>query len=142
MSKTEILGPVAEVNQAAEKVFASFSDLSNFTKNLPEDKRDQVTATPDTLVAAVQGFQLGIRVAERLPFETIRLEQYGATPLFPFTIWIHLKDLSDGRSSLQLEFHAELNMMFKMMLEPKLKEGIVKITEQIAAGINNQAANS
>ena len=142
MSKTEILGPVAELNQPAEKVFASFSDLSNFTKSLPEDKRDQVTATPDTLVATVQGLQLGIRVVERTPFEVIRLEQYGATPLFPFTIWIRLKDLADGKSSLQLEFHAELNLMFKMMLEPKLKEGIVKITEQIAAGINREVPNS
>jgi hypothetical protein len=141
MSKTEILGPVAEVNQPAEKVFATFSDLSNFTKNLPEDKRDQVTATPDTLVAMAQGMQLGIQVVARVPFETIRFEQYGATPLFPFTLWIHLKDLLDGRSSLQLEFHAELNMLFKMMLEPKLKDGIAKITEQIAAGINQQGAN-
>ena len=141
MSKTEILGPVAELNQPADKVFAAFSDLSNFTKNLPEDKRDQITATPDTLTATAQGMQLGIRVVERVPCEMIRFEQHGATPLFPFTLWIYLKDLPDGHSSLQLEFHAELNMLFKMMLEPKLKDGIAKITEQIAAGINQQLPN-
>ena len=142
MSKTEIIGPVAELNQTAENVFAAFSDVSNFTKNLPEDKRDQVIATPDTLTIMAQGMQLGIRVVERIPYKEIRFEQYGATPLFPFTLWIRLEDLEGGRSSLQLEFHAELNMLLKMMLEPKLKDGIIKITEQIAAGINQQQANS
>ena len=138
MSKTEVLGKKVQVNQPAERVFTAFSDLSNFTKNLPEEHRDKVSANVDTLVVKAQGFELGIRVVERTPNSLVRFEHYGAQTLFPFTIWIHIGEVGIGASTLQIELQAELNMMMKMMLGSKLQEGVDKITEQMAAGMNGQ----
>ena len=138
MANTEVKGQKVQVNQPAERVFAAFSDLSNFSKNLPEEHRDKVVATPDTLVIQAQGVELGIQAAERVPCSLLRFEPYGSQKLFPFTFWMHIESIDQGRATLQLELHAELNMMMKMMLGSKLKEGIDKLTEQFAAGLNGQ----
>jgi carbon monoxide dehydrogenase subunit G len=138
MSKTEVLGKKAQVNQPAERVFAAFSDLSKFTEKLPSEHRDKVRADSDTLVVQAQGLEFGIRVAERTPCSCVRFEHWGAQTLFPFTIWIHIGDAGADASTLQIELQAELNMMMKMMLGTKLQEGVDQITEQLAAGINGQ----
>ena len=138
MSNTEVKGQKVQVNQPAEKVFAAFSDLSNFSKNLPEEHRDKVTATPDTLVIQAQGVELGIQAAERVPCSLLRFEPYGSQKLFPFTFWMYIESIDQGHATIQLELHAELNMMMKMMLGSKLKEGIDKLTEQFAAGLDGQ----
>ena len=137
MSNTKVLGKKVPVNQPAERIFAAFSDLSNFTKNLPEEHRDKVRADANTLVVQAQGFELGIQVAERTPCSVVRFEPFGAQTLFPFTIWIYIGEEGSG-ATMQIELHAELNMMMKMMLGAKLQEGIDKITDQIAAGFNGQ----
>ena len=138
MANTEVKGKKIQINQSAERVFAAFSDLSNFSKNLPEEHRDKVVATSDTLVIQAQGMELGIQAAERVPCSLLRFEPYGSQKLFPFTFWMYIESIDDGHSTLQLELHAELNMMMKMMLGAKLKEGIDKLTEQFAAGLNGQ----
>ena len=127
-----------QVNQPAERVFAAFSDLSKLTEKVPEEHRDKVRADADTLIVQAQGFELGIRVVERTPCHQVRFENYGAQTLFPFTIWIHIGDAGTDASTLQIELHAELNMMMKMMLGPKLQEGIDKFTEQLAAGMSGR----
>ena len=137
MANTEVLGKKAQVSQPAERVFTAFTDLSNFVKNLPDEHREKVEATPDTLVVKANGMELGIQAVERVPYSLIRFEQYG-TALFPFTIWIHIGEEEGGASSLQLQLQAELNMMLKMMIGPKLQEGIDKVTDQFAAGLNGQ----
>ena len=137
MSKTEVLGKKVQVNQPAERVFAAFSDLSNFTKNLPAEHLDKVRADSDTLVVQVQGFEIGIRVAERTPCSIVRFEHYGAQTLFPFTLWIHIGE-AEADATLQIKLHAELNMMIKMALGSKLQEGVDKITDQLAAAMNGQ----
>jgi len=138
MSNTEVKGRKVHINQPAERVFTAFSDLSNFVKNLPEEHRDKVRADTDTLTVQAQGLELGIRIVERTPFTTLRFEQHGAQTLFPFTFWIHVGGEGENSSTLQLELHAELNMMMKMMLGSKLQEGMDKLTEQFAAGLNGQ----
>jgi carbon monoxide dehydrogenase subunit G len=141
MSNTEVKGKKVQVNQPAEKVFAAFSDLSRLTHNLPEEHRDKVTATPDTLVIQAQGMELGIQAAERVPYSLLRFEPYGSQKLFPFTFWVYVESIDEGNAHLQLELHAELSMMIKMMVGSKLQDGIDKLTEQFAAGLNGQTGN-
>ena len=138
MSKTEVLGKQVIVNQPAERIFSAFTDLSNFVKNLPDEHRDKVRADTDTIVVQAQGFELGVQIVERTPFTTLRFEQYGAQILFPFTFWVHIGEVQAGGSTMQLELHAELNMMMKMMLGPKLQDGIDKLTDQFAAAFSGQ----
>jgi len=136
MSKTEIIGKKVPVNQPAERLFSVLSDLSNLIDKLPEDQRDKVRGDSDTLIVQAQGMEVGIRVAERVPYSCVRYEPFGGQTLIPFIIWMHIGAGEAGASTLQIELHAELNMMMKMMIGPKLEEGVDMITERLAAGMN------
>ena len=138
MSKTEITGKRVVVNQPSERVFASLSNLSNLMDKLPEEHRDKVRGDNDTLIIQMQGMELGIRVAERTPYSCVRYEPFGAQTLIPFTVWMHIGEGEAGASTLQIELHAELNMMMKMMIGPKLEEGVDMITEKLAEGMNGE----
>ena len=136
MSKTEIIGKKVPVNQPAERIFAVLSDLSNLIDKLPDDQRDKVRGDSDTLIVQGQGMELGIRVAERTPYSCVRYEPFGTQTIIPFTIWMHIGAGEAGASTLQIELHAELNMMMKMMLGSKLEDGVNMITQRLADGMN------
>ena len=55
------------VSRQPYELYMSFTDLSNFAKMLPEDKQGMVTADMDTLTATVQGFNIGVKVHQRVP---------------------------------------------------------------------------
>lgn len=115
-------------------VFELFTDLSRFADKLPEDKKEQVTLTPDSILTKVQGMEMGVQVVQRVAPTLVVLQQYGNVP-FSFTINVNLNPTPEG-CTLQLDLDAELNMMFKMMLGGKLKELVNQFSAQLAAGLN------
>lgn len=137
MSTTDIQGRVVRIPRPAEFLYAVFTDLNNFTKNLPGDMIDksQVTSTEDTLVAKVQGFELGLQIGDRTPFSRIKYRQYGNSP-FPFEFTVNLTAIDPGHTDFQLGLSTELPAMFKMMLGSKLQEVIDKVTDQIESAFN------
>ncbi len=134
MGNTHVTGDVRYVNKPAETVFELFSDFSKFADRLPEDKKDQITITEDTILANTQGMQLGVKVTRREAPTLIVMEQYGSVP-FTFNLNLHIHPLEEG-CELQLELDAELSMMIKMMLGGKLKDFINQFTTQLAEGLN------
>ncbi len=84
---------------------------------MPEDKKEKVTITPDTILANTQGMQMGVKVTKREAPTLIVMEQYGTVP-FAFNLNLHIRPLEEG-CELQLELDAELSMMIKMMLKWK-----------------------
>jgi hypothetical protein len=132
MANTHIEGRVVRIARPADVLYSLFTDLTNFTRNFPADMQDKadVRATPDTLLATVQGFEVGIKICERTPFTRIRYEQYGSTPI-PFTFTVLLNDLGTGTSDFQLIMDSELSGMFKMMLGGKLQEIVDKVTDGV-----------
>lgn len=134
MGNTHVVGSVQHINKPAEAVYELFTDLTRFTSKIPEDKREKVTVTPDTLLAEVQGMQVGIKVAQRIPHSLISFEQYGAVP-FAFLLNFHITPTDTG-CDMHLEVDAELNMMLKMMLGGKIKEFVEQFGTQVAEGLN------
>ena len=59
---TNIESKHGTVSRQPYELYMSFTDLSNFVKMLPEDKREMITADMDTLSATVQGFNIGVKV--------------------------------------------------------------------------------
>jgi hypothetical protein len=135
-SATHIEGRVVRIARPAEVLFLVFTDLTNFTRNIPPDMagKADITTTPDTLVARVQGIELGVKVSERTPFSRIRYEQYGNSP-FPFSFTINLDSPDPSHTDFQLIMDTELSGMFKMMLSGKLQEVVDKVTDQIEAAL-------
>jgi len=132
MGNTQIKGRRVVVKYPARALFELFSDLTNFTKNLPQDmlKGSEVTATRDTLIAKVQGFEIGLVVAERVEFSLVRYDQYGKN-IFPYTFFVRLDSKSEAETEFMIEMDTELSGMFKTMVGGKLQELVDKVTDQI-----------
>ncbi|MEA5005259.1 MAG: hypothetical protein VB022_02490 [Rikenellaceae bacterium] len=132
MGNTQIKGRRVIVKYPAYALFELFSDLTNFTKNLPQDmlKGSEVTSTKDTLIAKVQGFEIGLVVAERIQYSFIRYDQYGKN-IFPYTFFVHLDSKSEAETEFMIEMDTELSGMFKVMVGGKLQELVDKVTDQI-----------
>lgn len=71
--------------------------------------------------------QIGLRIVERQDLKTIKLTN-DAGPM-SFTIWIQILPINNVTSKIRLTVHTELNMMMKMMVGKKLKEGVNQIAE-------------
>ncbi|MBO8445256.1 MAG: hypothetical protein IAC23_06145 [Bacteroidetes bacterium] len=130
---TVIKSKHATVSRAPYMLYMGFVDMRNFVQFLPEEKRGEVTADYDSIKAVVQGFNIGVRIVERVPYSRIEFKDDGAP--FSFTITMHF-DAAGGdpdKTDFHIELSAELNMMMKMMLGSKLQEGLDKIVDALAA---------
>jgi carbon monoxide dehydrogenase subunit G len=72
-----------------------------------------------------------IRIVNREPFKTIKIESSGGLPL-SFTFWIQLLPVNPFQTKMRLTLHAEMSMMIKMMAESKLQEGVNQLAETLS----------
>ena len=125
-SKTEV------VSKAPYELYMVFTDMSNFVRFLPEDKKADVTADYDSLHATVQGFNIGVRIADRVPYSRIDFADDGAP--FKFQLSMHFDASSDPyKTDYHISLDADLNFMMKAILGSKLQEALDKIVDSIAA---------
>ncbi|MFA6334592.1 MAG: SRPBCC family protein [Bacteroidales bacterium] len=136
MDSIQVKGRSIVVKHPSDVLFALLTDLTNFSKNLPPEMRDktELQSTPDTLLAKVKGFKIGLKVDERIPFSSIKYVQYGNSP-FPFSFWVFLNSMNESQTELHLELDTELSGMLKMMLGDKLQEVVDKITDEVEKGL-------
>ncbi len=85
--RTEIKSKHAVVSKAPYMLYMAFVDMRNFLQFVPEDKRQGITADYDTITAVVQGFNIGVRISERVPYSRIDFVDNGAP--FNFTVSMH-----------------------------------------------------
>lgn len=132
MSNTHIEGRIVRISQPAQVLYSMFIDLTNFTRNLPQEMLldAKVKATPNTITGKVKGFEVGMHITEQTPFTQVKYEQYGSTPI-PFTFTINLESLGVNTTDFQLKMDTELPGIYKMMIGSKLQEVVDKITDQL-----------
>ena len=135
---TEIESKHGIVSRQPYELYMSFTDLENFARMLPEDKRSMVTATMDTLQATVQGFNVGVKVHQRVPYSRIELVDYGAP--FAFHIVLHFEPAQDNpyHTDFWISVEADLNLMMKMMLSGKVKEALDKVVDGLVDASNGK----
>lgn len=126
------------VSRQAYELYMSFTDMQNFQRMLPEDKKDMITATYDTLQAQVQGFNIGVKVHQRVPYSRIELVDYGAP--FAFHIVLHFEPAMENpyNTDFWINVEADLNLMMKMMLSGKIKEALDKLVDGIVDASNGK----
>ena len=125
-SKTEV------VSKAPYELYMVFTDMSNFVRFLPEEKKADVTADFDSLHATVQGFSIGVRITDRVPYSRIDFADDGAP--FKFALSMHFDASSDPyRTNYHISLDADLNFMMKTLLGSKLQDALDKIVDAIAA---------
>ena len=119
------------VSRPPYELFMAFTDMRNFKQMLPDDKRESVNATYDTIEASVQGFKIGVKVVQRLPYSRIDLEDDNAP--FHFGITINFDEAPEGRTDFSINLRADLNLMMKAMLGGKIKEALDKVVDGLVA---------
>jgi len=112
-------------------VFASFSDLTLLKDRLPEEYRDKVSVTQDTVEGDYNGMHLGMRVAERIPTSRIIMRPMEGFPL-DFSLIFDIEDTSASTSKLKVSIEAQMNFIMKAMLGGKIQSMLDQITEKLA----------
>jgi len=136
MSTTNAVGRQIKVSRPASELFAIFSDLTNFTRGLPQEQlvKADVVATSESIRGKLQGMEIGIKIGERIPFTLVKYESFGPSPV-PFRIFVRIEDSGALQSLFSLELEAELSGMFKMMLGGKLQEAVDQLTDRLEGAL-------
>lgn len=122
----------ATVSKAPYQLYMAFVDMRNFVQFLPEDKKAGVTADYDSIHATVQGFPIGIKVAERVPYSRLEFQDDGAP--FPFRIRMCFDPAADPyKTDFQITLEAELNFMMNMLLGSKLQGAMDQMVDALVA---------
>ncbi len=129
----EIKDKHAVVSRPPYQLYMAFVDMRNFVQFLPEDKKKDVEADYDSIKAVVQGFSVGIRVEDRIPYSRIDFCDDGAP--FRFSVSMHFDAAGSDpyKTDFYIEVSADLNFMMKMMLGSKLKDAMDKMVDGLAA---------
>ena len=128
----EIKSKKAVVSKAPYELYMLFVDMRNFVNFLPEDKKQGVAADYDSIHAEVQGFNIGLKVVERVPYSRIVFQDDGAP--FTFELALFFDPASDPyKTDFQIILEAELNFMMKTILGGKLKEALDKVVDALVA---------
>ena len=135
---TEIESKHGIVSRQPYELYMSFVDMRNFLAMLPADKKEGVQADYDTITATVQGFNVGVKVHERVPYSRIELVDYGAP--FAFHIELHFDPapIDPYKTDFWIKAEAELNIMMKMMLSGKIKEALDKVVDGLVDASNGK----
>ena len=125
------------VSKAPYELYMAVTDLRNILNMLPQDKKEGVTADFDSIHATVQGFNIGVRVIERSPYNLIRLKDDGAP--FSFNIELHFDPTAYSSQTLfHIVVDAELNFMMKTLLGSKIQTALDKIADSLADASNGK----
>ena len=138
---------VSEIKMVEHNEQVIFNYLSNFenlagwlnsgliekvTKKVPQIKITDFSSDRDSCKFNITGLGLAeIRVVNREPFKTIKIESSGGLPL-SFTFWIQLLPVNPFQTKMRLTLHAEMSMMIKMMADSKLQEGVNQLAETLS----------
>ncbi len=128
---TNIKSRHAIVSRQPYELYMGFVDMRNFLQFLPEEKKQGIVADYDSIRGSVQGFDIGVRVSDRVPYSRIDFKDDGAP--FQFSLSMFFDPAPEqGKTDFHIEFNAELNFMMKMLLGSKLKEALDKVVTSLA----------
>lgn len=120
----------ATVSKAPYELYMAFVDMRNFVQFVPEDKASDITADYDSLQVVVQGFNVGVKVDERVPYSRIDFSDDGAP--FHFKVVMHFDAASDPyKTDFQIDLSADLNFMMKTLLGSKIQGMLDKIVDSL-----------
>ena len=130
---TDITSKHGIVSKSPFELYMAFVDMRNFVQMLPEDKRQDVEADYDTITATVQGFKIGIMVKDRVPYSRIEFIDSGAPFSFGGSLHFDAVPAEPSKTDFHIEFHADLNLMMKMMLGGKIREMLDRVVDGLVS---------
>ena len=131
----EYISKQQQIFRPAVQIFPYISNLSLLTPAIA-DKVEEWQATEDTCSFKFKGFTVALRIEEKVENKHVKSVGDGGTVPMDFSFWVQLHQVSDNDTRIRLVLHADLNMMMRMMLDKKLREGLDQAVESLAAAFN------
>lgn len=144
MGSTRYVSDIKIINNNQDIVYnylSNFENLSKYvndglltkmTEQVPQIKITDFESDMDSCRFQVNGSAAEIRIIEREPTKTIKINSSGSVPV-GITFWIQLLPVSAYETKLRLTLDADMSMMIKMLVNKKLEEGIDKLADVLAA---------
>ena len=145
MSLNKYTSEVKEISHNEQVVYNYLSNFENLatylnsgliekiTEKIPQIKITDFESDSDSCKFNITGLGVAeIKIVNREPFKTIKVESSGQLPL-SFTFWIQLLPVDNYKTKMRLTLHAEMSMMIKMMADSKLEEGINKLADTLSS---------
>ncbi len=135
MNESKYESKVTSISAPVEVVYAGLSNFKNLerVKNLiPQDKVQELEIEADSIRMKVDGLgqKIVINIVERKENDTIK---FGAENIpLQMNFWIQLKGVAPDDTRMKLTLKADIPMMFKMMLDKKIQQGIDDAATMIA----------
>jgi len=144
MGISKYVSDIKYIDHNNEIIFNYLADFANLSKYFSEDilaqlaeKLPQISirnfeSDSDSCRFEVGGFgNAEIRITEREPFKTIKIQGQGGVPV-ELTFWIQLLPVDAYRTKMRLTLQTEMGMMMRMMIGNKLEHGINQVAEVLA----------
>lgn len=127
MSESKYVSQVQSIPAPAHQVYNALSNLQNLERvrdRIPQDKIQELEITSDYIRMKVDGLgpKVSIMIVDRIENDTIKFGAEGIP--MNLNIWIQLKEVSPTDTRVRITLHADIPMMFKMMLDSKIQKGI------------------
>lgn len=125
-----------QIRRPAEQVYAIISDFRNFTPAV-QGRVEDWHAEESECSFRVKGVSVRLRMVDKEPGNFVKISGDEHSP-FDFTMWVQLKQVADYDTRMRMVLHIKLNMVMKMMIGSKLKDGLDQMAEQMARVFNGE----
>lgn len=125
-------------NEVVYRFLADFNNLGQFfneytlsqiSQQIPNASIDDFRSDTDSCHFTISSAgEAGLRIIEREEPKTIKIKGEGKVP-FELFFWIQILPVSAYECKIRLTLHADMNMMIKMVVGKKLKDGINKLAD-------------
>lgn len=144
MGSTRYVSDIKVINNNQDVIYnylSNFENLSKYvndglltkmTEQVPQIKITDFESDTDSCRFQVNGSAAEIRIIEREPAKTIKINSSGSVPV-GIMFWIQLLPVSAYETKLRLTLDADMSMMIKMLVNKKLEEGINRLADMLAA---------
>lgn len=135
MSEVKYESKIHSAAASAEQIYKVLSNLNNLNRVkdlIPKDKVQELEISEDFVRMKVDGLgqKIAISIVDKIENDTIK---FGAENIpMEMNFWIQLKEVTPNDTRIKLTLKADLPMMFKMMLDKKLQNGIDQAAEMLA----------
>ena len=135
MSECKYESAVTKVAASAGQIYSVFSNLKNLERVkdlIPKDKVQELEIEAESVRMKVDGLgqKITILIVDKTENEVIK---YGAEGIpMEMNFWIQMKEVAPMDTRIKLTLKADIPMMFKMMLDKKIQQGIDQAAAMIA----------
>ena len=135
MSECKYESAVTKVAASAAQIYSVFSNLRNLERvkdMIPQDKVQEMEIEAENVRMKVDGLgqKITILIVDKTENEVIK---YGVEGIpMEMNFWIQMKEVAPMDTRIKLTLKADIPMMFKMMLDKKIQQGIDQAAAMIA----------